>query len=49
VASTDPLLFITVPGGIMIAGAAIGVSRGLMNGLNTVIEKAITKLGKPLI
>jgi hypothetical protein len=44
VADGDPLMFVTAPGGIVIAGAAIGVSRGLMNGLNQAIEAAIKKI-----
>ncbi len=37
-----PLMLVTVPGGIILMGAAIGVSKGLQNGLNKKIEKAIS-------
>jgi hypothetical protein len=33
-----PLMFITIPTGIIVIGATLGVSRGLENGLNKYIE-----------
>jgi hypothetical protein len=39
----SPLLFITVPFGIIVVGAAVGVSRALENGLNKSIERMLRK------
>ena len=39
---TPWLMMISIPGGIIVMGAAVGVSRGLMNGLHRVIEKLIS-------
>jgi len=42
VAADHPyLMLVTVPGGIVVIGAAIGVSRGLMNGLAQGIERIV--------
>lgn len=38
----NPLMFIMIPTGIIVAGAAIGVSRGLERGLADRISKAIS-------
>jgi hypothetical protein len=35
------VLFVSVPGGVILMGAAIGISRGLMSGLHRAVEKAI--------
>jgi hypothetical protein len=34
-----PLMFITVPAGIIVLGAAAGISNGLKNGLQKTVEK----------
>src|SRR5207245_8538857 len=41
-----PLMFITIPTGIIVIGAALGVSRGLENGLNKYIENLFKTKGK---
>lgn len=41
-----PLMFITIPAGIVVIGSAIGVSRGLENGLNQYIQGLFRKNGK---
>jgi hypothetical protein len=38
-----PLMFLTVPAGVIVMGAAIGVSDGLRRGLQTTIEKYFTQ------
>ena len=40
------LMFITIPTGIIVIGAALGVSRGLENGLNKYIENLFKTKGK---
>jgi hypothetical protein len=46
-ALTYPLMLITVPVGIIIVGAARGISKGLENGLNKRIEKALRTRRRP--
>ncbi len=41
-----PLMFVTIPAGIILIGSAIGVSRGLENGLNKWIEDLFKKKRK---
>lgn len=41
-----PLMFLTIPTGIIVIGAAIGVSRGLENGLNKYVENFFKTKGK---
>ncbi len=38
-----PLMLVTIPAGIIVFGAAVGVSKGLQNGLNKSIETWIKK------
>jgi hypothetical protein len=40
------LMYVTIPGGIMVIGSAIGISRALENGLNKFIERLFKKLDK---
>jgi hypothetical protein len=42
-----PLMFITIPVGIVVIGSAIGISRGLENGLNKFFQGLFKKPGKP--
>ena len=39
--SGSPLLLLTVPAGIIAVGTAVGISRGLENGLNKTIERLL--------
>jgi hypothetical protein len=39
----SPLMFVTIPFGIIVIGAAIGVSRALENGLNKSLERVIKR------
>ena len=41
-----PLMFVTIPTGIIVIGSAIGISKGLENGLNKWIEGLFKKKGK---
>ena len=41
-----PLMFSTIPAGIIVIGSAIGISRGLENGLNKFIENLFKKQDK---
>lgn len=41
-----PLMFITIPVGIIVIGSAIGISRGLENGLNKFVEGLFKNKGR---
>lgn len=41
--SNSPLLLLTIPAGIIVVGTAIGISRGLENGLNKKIATLINR------
>jgi len=41
-----PLMFVTIPAGIVVIGSAIGISKGLENGLNKWIEGLFKKTRK---
>ncbi len=41
VGSGDPLLFLTIPAGIIVVGAAVSIARAFDKGLNHVVERAI--------
>ncbi len=44
-----PLMFITVPAGVIVMGAAIGVSTGLKNGLQRTVERLFAGETLPLL
>lgn len=45
-AGSYPLMFVTVPLGIIVVGSAIGVSKGLQAGLQKEVEKVIKRIFK---
>jgi hypothetical protein len=42
-----PLLFLTVPAGILVVGAAVSVSKAFERGLNLKVERVLKKLRRP--